>query len=125
MKTFKYLLIMVLTVSLTVACNNDDDDEKSGGNSSLIGSWEITESFEGIDYNITATFNENLSGTIVSVISLEGETQTETENFTWSTDGNKLTLIIDGDTEVNTYSISGDKLILTSDDGTVTVLTRK
>ena len=124
MKTFKYLLIMVLTVSLTVACNNDDD-EKSGGNSSLIGSWEITESFEGIDYNITATFNENLSGTIVSVISLEGETQTETENFTWSTDGNKLTLIIDGDTEVNTYSISGDKLTLTSDDGTVTVLTRK
>ncbi len=66
-----------------------------------------------IIWNIMASFNENLSGTIVSVLSFEGETQTETQNFTWSTADNKLTLIIDGDTEVNTYSISRDKLTLT------------
>mgnify|MGYP000324299151 CR=1 FL=1 len=123
MKTFKYLLIMVLTVSLSVACS--DDDEKDGGNSSLIGSWEVSESIEGIEFNITATFNKNLSGTIVSVFTFEGETETETENFTWSTDGNKLTLVISGDTEVSTYSISGDKLTITDSEGFTTVLTRK
>ena len=123
MKTFKYLLIMLLTVSLSVACN--DDDEKDGGNNSLIGSWELSETIEGIEFNITATFNKNLSGTIVSVFTFEGETETETENFTWSTDGNKLTLVISGETEVSTYSISGDKLTITDSEGFSTVLTRK
>jgi len=123
MKTFKYLLIMLLTVSLSVACS--DDDEKDGGNNSLIGSWELSETIEGIEFNITATFNKNLSGTIVSVFTFEGETETETENFTWSTDGNKLTLVISGETEVSTYSISGDKLTITDSEGFSTVLTRK
>jgi hypothetical protein len=114
---------MVLTVSLSVACSNDD--EKDGVDSSLIGSWEVSELVEGFEINITATFNKNLSGTIVSVVSFEGETETETENFTWSTDGNKLTLVNSGDTEVLTYSISGDKLTITDSDGFSTVLTRK
>ena len=114
---------MLLTVSLSVACS--DDDEKDGGNSSLIGSWEVSESEDGIELNITATFNKNLSGTIVYAFTVEGETETETENFTWSTDGNKLTLVISGETEVSTYSISGDKLTITDSEGFSTVLTRK
>lgn len=119
MKKIKYLLIMAVAVMVSVSCSNDDDDDVNP----LVGSWGLTESEQGYEYSLTVKFNANLTGTIGTVETFNGETETENESFTWSTDGNKLTLILDGNTDISTYSISGNKLTVTSN-GDNTVLTR-
>jgi uncharacterized lipoprotein NlpE involved in copper resistance len=118
---------MFVAVMVSVSCNNDDDDnyDDSYGDSALVGTWGLNESEGGLTINVTATFNENLSGTLLTSETFDGETEAEFENFTWSTDGNKLRLKLDGETEKLTYSISGDTLTVTDEDGETTVLTRQ
>ena len=122
MKKIKYLLILVVAVLVSVSCSTDDGDD---GVNALVGTWGFTEFDDGDEINVTATFNENLSGKIDVVVVFNGGSETENSSFTWSTNGNKLTMVIDGNTETSTYSISGDKLTITDDDGETTVLTRQ
>ena len=123
MKKIKYLFIMLAAVMVSVSCNNDDDDsfdnnfDDNFGDSALVGTWILTEFDNGVEFTETATFNENLAGTFVSASTFEGETESVSESFTWSTDGNKLRLIIGGETEILKYSISGDNLTVTTEDG--------
>jgi len=123
MKKIKYLFIMLVAVMVSVSCNNDDDDsfddnfDDNFGDSALVGTWILTEFDNGVEFTETATFNENLAGTLVSASTFEGETESVSESFTWSTDGNKLRLIIGGETEILKYSISGDNLTVTTEDG--------
>lgn len=124
MKNIKYFFIMVFSVMLFVSCSKDDSSSAPGIND-LVGTWETTNTQEGIEYIITVTFNSNKSGTTVMVSTFQGNTKTETDNFTWSTNGNKLTIISSGDSDVSTYSISGNKLTVTSDTGVVFVFTKK
>jgi len=127
MKTIKYLFILFVAVMVSVSCNNDDDDDYDDdyGDNALVGIWGLMESDDGVAISVTVTFNENLSGTIVTSETFDGETESEFESFTWSTDGNKLRLKLDGETEKLTYSISGDTLTVTDEDGETTVLTRQ
>ncbi len=112
---------------VSVSCNNDDDDNYNDnyGDTALVGIWELIESGDGFAISVTVTFNENLSGTLATSETFDGETEAEFQNFKWSTEGNKLRLKLDGDTEKLTYSISGDMLTVTDDDGETTVLTRQ
>jgi len=121
MKNFKYVMIlfMALSVSLT-SCNDDDDDM---GNP-IVGSWSVSEADGGFEVDILATFKENGTGTLAATITIQGESLTETDSFTWSTNGDQLTMTMEGETEVSTYSISGDTLTITDDEGSVTQLTR-
>lgn len=114
MKKIKYLLIMVLALTLSVSCSDDNEDNND---SDLVGTWKMSESEEGYEYSVLVTFKSDASGTIVSVETFDGETESDTENFTWGTDGNKLTLVIDGDQETATYSISGNTLTITNEYG--------
>ena len=111
---------MVIAITVAVSCSNDDSDNDFNP---LVGSWKFTQSEQGLEFSLTATFNSNLTGIFSTVIVFNGETETEIENFTWSTDGNKLTILEDGEIDVSTYSISGNKLTITSD-GESIVLTR-
>ena len=122
MKKFKYLLIMLVALTVSVSCSDDDDDM---GNNELVGTWELTESEDGIAISIEATFKADFKGTIASTFTFGGASETDNSNFTWSTDGNKLTMVMDGDTEVLTYSVSGNKLTITDSDNDSTVLTRQ
>ena len=122
MKNFKYALFMFMALAVSVSCSDDGDDDTSGD--PLVGSWIISETEGDFEISIRATFNENSSGTLVTTVSLGGESESETTPFTWSTSGDQLTLNIEGESEVTTYSISGNKLTLTDDDGSVTVLER-
>lgn len=112
---------MLVALTVSVSCSDDDD---SMGNE-LVGTWELTESDDGISISIEATFNSNNKGTIASTFTFGGASETDNSNFTWSTDGNKLTMVMDGDTEVLTYSISNNKLTITDSDNDSTVLTRQ
>jgi len=123
MKNLKYVMIMFLALTMSVACSSDDDHDST--KDPLVGTWSVSESQEGLEISITATFNANFTGKLVTFFAFGGESESETENFTWSTNGNKLTLVIDGETQVATYSISGNKLTITDDEGEILILTRE
>lgn len=108
MKKFKYLLIMVLALTLSVSCSDDNDDMDN--DDKLVGTWEMSEIEDGYEYSVLVTFKSNGTGTSVYVETFDGETETDSEIFTWSTDGNKLTILIDEDEDTVTYSISGNTL---------------
>lgn len=121
MKNFKYLLVMFIALTAAVSCSDDSADDPVNP---ILGTWSLTESAEGLEVSLSATFNENNSGTMLATVSFQGESATENSTFTWKTDGDQLTLVMDGETEVSTYSISGNKLTLTDEDGFKTILTR-
>lgn len=122
MKKIKNALMILFLVMAVASCSDDDD---SGFDNDLVGTWELTESEDGIEFSILAKFNSNETGVISTSFTFGGETSPdESFDFTWSTDGNKLTMVIEGDTEVSTYSISGNRLTITDDEGDSTVLTK-
>lgn len=126
MKHIKYLLVFVFAATLSLSCNNDDDNSSNPNDSALVGTWGATESEEGMEFSVRVTFNANGIGTLVSEATFEGETFTDTDSFTWSTNGNKLTINISGEaSETGTYAISGNRLTITDTDGEVTVLTKQ
>ena len=122
MKKIKYLLIMVLAITVSVSCSNNDSDDDVNA---LVGTWGFTEFDDGDEVSLTATFKANFTGTIVVVVTFDGGSESENSSFTWSTEGNKLTIEGDGETDTSTYSISGDKLTITDEDGEKIVLTRQ
>ncbi len=121
MKNFKYVLIMLIALSVSVSSCNDDDDDMVNP---IVGSWSLSEADGDFEVSILATFAENGSGTLTATVTLFGESASETDSFTWSTKGDQLTMTMDGETEVSTYSISGDTLTITDDEGFVTQLKR-
>lgn len=125
MKQLKFLLVLVFATILSVSCNNDDDSNSDATDSALIGSWEYSEVFDGEEFLAVVTFNANNSGTTYTEYTFEGETESETDNFTWSTNGNKLSISDSEGTEVVIYSITGNKLSITDDTNTVTVFTKQ
>jgi hypothetical protein len=125
MKNIKFLSVILLSVLLSVSCNNDADNISDLNDSALRGVWESSEVDDGEELNITLTFNSNNTGSLVSKFTFDGETETESENFTWSTKGNKLTLIIYEDPTILTYSILGDKLTIMDEDGDVIFILTK
>lgn len=125
MKKITYLIVLSLALMFTGSCSSDDDAGSDVNDPALVGSWGASETGDGITLEVTVTFNSNQSGRSIITTTFEGETESETENFTWSTVGNRLTIKISGeDDEVLTYSISGNRLTLTDSDGFSTVLTK-
>ena len=125
MKNFKYLFVMFFAVMLSVSCNSDDDNSSDLNDSALLGTWGITEIVEDIEIMWMVTFNANNSGTSVLTLTSEGDTETETDDFTWSTSGNKLTITSSGESDVVTYVIVGNKLTMTYLDGEKVVFTKQ
>ncbi len=122
MKKFKYVLVMFVALTASVSCSDESGEDIVNP---ILGTWGLSESEAGIEVSISATFSQNNKGTMVAIVSILGETATENSTFTWSTDGDQLTMVIDGETEVSNYSISGNKLTLTDIEGDITVLTRE
>ena len=122
MKKFKYLLIMFVALTVSVSCGNDDDNDSDKND--LVGTWAVSYSEYGDDIEITVDFYANLSGAYVLSLTTQGTTVNLNSYFTYSTDGNKLTMVMDGETNVSTYSISGNELTIT-EDGDSIVFTRQ
>lgn len=120
MKNFKYIMIMFVALTAAVSCSDDSGDDVNP----IVGTWAITESAEGIEISLEATFEENNRGTMVATVSFAGESASENSSFSWSTDGDQLTMTMDGETEVSTYIIVGNTLTITDGEGEITILTR-
>ncbi|WP_340113569.1 lipocalin family protein [Maribellus mangrovi] len=115
------LAILALILVCAVSCSKDDDADKVDP---IVGTWENILSFEGFSMTTTMTFKADHSGTSKIVMVIAGETESESVNFTYSTNGSALTLTEGEESTVLTYSISGNKLTLT-EDGEEIVFTRK
>ena len=113
-------MIMFVALTAAISCTDDSDADTNP----IVGTWTVSESEAGFSVSISATFEENNKGTMLATVGFGGESATENSSFTWSTDGDQLTMVIDGETEVSTYSISGNKLTITDSEGSITILTR-
>lgn len=122
MKNIKKLLLMFTLVFAVASCTSDDD---GGMDNQLLGTWEVTEAEDGMEVSIVAKFNANDTGTMATVATFGGEPFIDqTFDFTYSVDGDQLTMTMDGDTEISTYSVSGDRLTITDSEGDSFVLTK-
>lgn len=120
MKNLKFVLIMFVALTAAISCSDDSDDMTNP----IVGTWVLSESDVGFEISLEATFKENNQGTMIATVNFGGESASENSSFTWSTEGDQLTMTMDGETEVSTYMIVGNKLTITDDEGLVTVLTR-
>lgn len=122
MKNIKKLLLMFTLVFAVASCTSDDD---GGMDNQLLGTWEVTEAEDGMEVSIVAKFNANDTGTMATVASIGGEPFIDQSfDFTYSVDGDQLSMTMEGDTQISTYSVSGDRLTITDSEGDSFVLTK-
>ena len=114
-------LSLVLFFALPVLTTSCDKDEEL---SELVGTWEYSESAGGFTLTTSITFNSDKTGKMLMISSFNGENETLSSNFTWSTQGDILSTTAEGETTSVKYSISGNKLTIT-DDGEISIFTRK
>lgn len=114
-------LLLVLFFALPVLITSCDKDEDL---SELVGTWEYSVIEQGFSLSISITFNSDNTGKTLISTTFEGETESESGNFTWSTADDILSVTQDGETTSVKYSISGNKLTIT-EDGEDMVFTRK
>ena len=110
--------LIVLLFCLVTSCDKEDPIDP------LVGAWEYTETIDGSTITITLTFNTDKTGSIKMMFLFEGIPESEVSNFTYSTNANTLTMIMEDETSEVSYSISGNKLTIT-EDGESIVFTRK
>jgi hypothetical protein len=111
MKNIKYLLVMIVAVMAFVSCDNDDDDDIMG-DPALVGQWVYTEVDLPDFFSVTLNFDSDLRGINESLSFIDNVESRQIDSFTYSTNGNQLTIVIDGETEVSTYFISGNSLTI-------------
>nr|WP_294928303.1 lipocalin family protein [uncultured Flavobacterium sp.] len=112
----------VLTLGLSVAsCSNDDDND--GGSASIEGKWELSqvgyivggqETLEDVKNescsNDTYEFTNDGKFKYTEYYSNEGKCEPETDNGTWTKNGNTLKIKFTGDDEESYETeISGNK----------------
>lgn len=120
MKKSFFLIILLTGITFLVISSCDKDEELS----ELVGTWEYSDNEQGLTLSISITFNSDNTGKMSLKMTFNGETETESGNFTWSNEGNILSITEDGETTSVKYSISGNKLTIT-EDGEDMVFTRK
>lgn len=127
MKKLTYLFVLLMSMISVVSCNEDDlvDLLNNEDSKALIGTWEYLESDDEYEEVITLTFNNNFSGLLEVKYTEDGYSESDTQEFTWGTDGKNLTLDLPEGLESLSYSISGNKLRITDEDGDLLIFTKK
>lgn len=112
-RIFALILAILMVASLFAACEEGKKTSKKNDTPSIVGKWEAEEDGLVMVYEFK-TGGKGVASVEDMGISLD---------FEWKTDGNKLSLTIDGETEEGEYKISGDTLTLISE-GDELVLTK-
>ena len=111
---FLVMLVCLFTLGLgLVSCDSGGGSGSSGGggSTSVVGKWTATETEEGITAIITLDFRAN--STYILSVTVMGYTET-IESGTYSVSGNKITLS-SPDGESSTGTINGNKMTFTGD----------
>ena len=118
---FKYLLVMLSMMAMTIGfagCSNNDDDDKS---SSIVGTWVLEEEYDDGYYYEEITFKSN--GTVIIEWDEDGR-DIGTARGSYEIDGDELILFIDDSDEYDDYygiyiivSITSNRLILEDEYG--------
>lgn len=120
--SFVGMLVMIFVLTSIISCDKEDAVDP------IVGTWEYFLSEEGYTETITFTFNLDNTGSLSARYVEDGETETESYNFTYSANATKLNITGLGDMDEFSYTIFGNKLTLTFDsDGgeVVLILTKK
>jgi len=106
----KQLLILGTLLLLVIASSCSKDDNHTDP---IVGTWELRDTDENYILYVRLTFNSNQTGEVY-VTETENEEENDEyeyiEQFTYSISGDKLTVTTKEDTDVFKYSISGNKL---------------
>ncbi|WP_269234650.1 lipocalin family protein [Flavobacterium flavigenum] len=117
MKKITILFLSVLTLGLSVAsCSSDDDND--GASASVEGKWELSQEgaiVGGKEILVDAengscgkdTYEFTNDGKVkeTTYYSNDGKCEAETDNGTWTKNGNTLTVKFTGDTQGDSYEI--------------------
>jgi len=127
-----FIVIVLVLVSVYVVFSRFNDDTSDNDDSSMlsdeekiVGTWRYTESYEGQTIVGVFSFLEDKSCEYSQALS--GGTP-QTFSGSWDIDGNSLVLSFEGvETETTDFKFSDDneKLTLTDDGGITRVLTRQ
>ena len=108
----RLLLFMVLILPFMLS--SCGDDEPTNLEQLLIGEWvEIVENPNDIGYVVHITFKSDHTG---SYWETYNNKVYRYPSFSWSVTGNRLTTIVDGESESTTFSIKNDILHIDIDD---------
>jgi len=110
--------IMLAAVAFT-SCNKDEESKSP----ELIGTWMFEENMDGILTSEAITFNSNNTGIFSISTTIDGIKETESIEFTYTSDGNMLDVNLDDEMLQITYSIASNRLTIT-EDGDVTTYTK-
>ena len=114
-RIFALILAILMVATLFAACGEEKRSNKKDKDNtpSIVGSWEAVEDGVAMVYTFKSGGKGEASIKEYNI----------TLDFEWKTEGNKLTLTTEGDTQEGEYKISGDTLTLISD-GEELVLTK-
>ena len=120
MKKFSFvgMVVMIFVLTSVISCDKEETADP------IIGTWEYSFSEEGYSTTITFTFNSDNTGSLFAKYVEDGETETESFNFTYSTNGSTLSITGLGDIGELPYTIADNKLTII-EDGEVLIFTKK
>ncbi len=127
MKKFYFFLTVMLLALVSVGVTSCGDDKDEPVNSDIVGTWQV----KGIDedgeaYENLVQFTKNGKWHSVDIYYEFDETDVDVEHGTYSVSGDKVMVTYTDDghsiTETFTYEVKGDKLTLSYEYYPVTVV---
>lgn len=120
MKKLLFGLIALVSLVCFSSCSNDNEEGNNAKSNSIVGTWEYTESEDGLTYYIRMTFKSNGRFSWVEGATYEGEEYSDTYTGEYECEDVYLSLYFDdGDYAEIEYEISNNKLYLYDDDVTL------
>lgn len=123
MKNFARLfsIVAIIATFSFSSCKSDKDEVSIHP---IVGTWLYAYTMEGLAFSDEMMFNADKSGVSTTTFEFQGVSEKETENFTWSTSGTKITIMAGGKSNTAEYSIVANKLTITAE-GEVLIYTKK
>lgn len=94
-KVLALVIALILVVAVFAGCSK-------GGSDAIVGKWAWE--YEGLGEVMSFTFNADGTGSM--------DAFGESESFTYTVDGNNVSMTVDGDTETCPFSINGNTMTL-------------
>ncbi len=98
------------------ACSDDDDDDNTDAESALVGTWveDTTMEYEVLHVQFNSDHTGYQWSTDYGVIDSYGK-----EPFTWKATSKTITVTMYGETETINYTLSGNRLTISSGGETI------